>query len=342
MKKKILVTGGSGFIGTNFCLEACKKNFVVNIDKLSYSSVPEKFKNISNKNYKFIKSNISNFKKINSIFAKYNFDCVVNFASDTHVDRSIDNPTNFLIENLNSNIKFFGNLLDLYKKKKLKNNFKLIHISTDEVYGSHYKPVDEKTNIEPNSPYSSLKSSLDMVLRSYGKTYNFPFIICRPSNNFGPFQFPEKFIPMIVTKFMNKKKIPLYGDGRNIREWIFVKDTCKYLLKICNLNQNFFRETFNLGSGFRIENNKLSKIIIKKLLNKKKFEFKNFIEYVLDRPGHDRSYSLVTKKINKILDIKITKTKFNNDISSTINWYLSNKKWLKYCSKIYKGNRLGL
>jgi dTDP-glucose 4,6-dehydratase len=338
-KKFFLITGGSGFIGTNFCQLLSQKYKVINLDKLSYCSVPEKYKKINKKNYKFIKSDISNTRIIKKIFHKYKIDFLVNFASESHVDRSIDNPKKFIGDNINSTLSLLSTLKNLKDKNKLKNNFKFIHISTDEVYGSSFVPLNEKSKLRPNSPYSSSKASIDNILRSYGKTYNLPYIICRPCNNFGPYQFLEKFVPTIITKISKNKKIPLYGDGNNFREWINVEDTCKAILKICLKSKIY--EIYNVGSSVRLKNIDLCKIIYKaKFKNLKNFN--TIIEKVYDRPGHDRSYSINSNKLNKsICKTKVNKKYIIKKLEETVNWYFANNKWVNSCLLNFKGKRLG-
>ena len=337
-KSCFLITGGSGFIGTNFCELISKKYKVINIDKLSYCSVPEKFKKI-NKNYRFINSDISNVKIIKEIFKNNKIDFLVNFASESHVDRSIDHPKKFISQNINSTLALLDTLRILKKNNKLKKNFNFVHISTDEVYGSSFKPLNEKSQLKPNSPYSSSKASIDIILRSYGKTYNLPYTICRPCNNFGPYQFLEKFVPTIITKISKNKKIPLYGDGNNFREWIHVKDTCKAILKICLKSKIY--EIYNIGSSVRLKNIDLCKIIYKaKFKNLENFNDK--IEKVYDRPGHDRSYYINSNKLNKsICKTKVSKKYIIKKLEETVNWYFANNKWVNSCLLNFKDNRLG-
>jgi dTDP-glucose 4,6-dehydratase len=337
--KNFLVTGGSGFIGSNFCELISKKNKVINIDKLTYCSVPDRFKNINRLNYKLVKSDISNEKVILKIFNKYKINFLVNFASESHVDRSIANPKKFINQNINSTLNLLEILRKLEKKKKLLKDFKFIHISTDEVYGSSFKPLSEDSNLMPNSPYASSKASIDLLIRSYGKTYDLPYVICRPCNNFGAYQFPEKFVPTIITKILQNKKIPIYGDGKNYREWIHVNDTCRAILAIC-LNAKKF-EIYNIGTSVRLRNIDLYKIIFDVFKFKNK-NFKDFIKKVYDRPGHDRSYSINSSKLNNnIFKVKNDKKEIIKKITLTTKWFLKNKTWVDYCFSNYKGKRLG-
>ena len=342
MVKKILVTGGSGFIGSNLVNHLLQKKYkVINLDKLSYSSTPDKFKKFThNPNYKFIKVDLINKKKIHKIFLKHKPDIIFNLAAQTHVDRSIDSPLSFVKNNIESTL----NLLEVLKNFKLKNKkkIKLIHISTDEVYGNvSNKPSVENSAYKPNSPYAASKASSDYIMRSYSETYGLPLIVVNCCNNYGPYQFPEKFIPTTIINIMKKKSVPLYGSGKNIREWIHVKDYCLALEKI--MNRGKLGESYNVGTGHRISNIKLSRAIyfkIKRIFPNFKLN-KKIYKNISDRPGHDFRYALNSNKMKNELYWK-PKINFNNGIENTINWYISNAEWLIYCSKKYKGQRLGL
>jgi dTDP-glucose 4,6-dehydratase len=340
VKKKYLITGGSGFIGTNLCSFLTKKNFVINADKISYSSVPDKFKKINIKNYVFVKLDISNKEKIKNILLKHKVDYIINLAAETHVDRSIDDPEAFIKKNIESCLSLIEVVKNMILKKELKKNIKFIHISTDEVFGDVKKPVNENGRYLPNSPYAASKASIDLLLRSYYKTFKFPYVICHPSNNYGPFQFPEKLIPKIISNLINSKNIEIYGNGKNIREWIFVEDTCEAIEVICNKGK--IGNSYNVGSGFRIDNLKLTKTICNiydEITNNSKSH--KLIKMVKDRPGHDKSYFLNSKKFNK-LSIINNKNTFKEKIYYTIKWYLNNENWIKHCFKKFSGKRLGI
>ncbi len=336
--KKIIVTGGSGFIGTNLVnLLVKKKFFVINIDKLSYSSNNSNHIN-KTKNYKFIKSDINNFKKIKNIIKLYKPIAIFNLAAETHVDRSIDSPKNFI----QSNILGVYNLLEVLKYFKKKNKIiKLIHISTDEVYGDILTGrADEKFPYQPSSPYSASKASADHLIKSYIRTYKIPAIISNCSNNYGPYQFPEKLIPKIISNIISNKPLPIYGKGENSREWIYVNDHCEALFKLYLKGK--VGQSYNIGSNKNLRNIELVKKIIR-IIKMKKFKIgkKVKIKFVKDRPGHDLRYALNNKKINKEIKWK-PKTSLDRGLSVTIDWYLHNKKFLNSISKKFRNERLGL
>ena len=332
--KKVIVTGGLGFIGSNLIKILNKKKFfIINIDKISYASNKNNIPN-NIKNYKFYKENINNKDFIVKILKKYKPSLIFNLAAETHVDKSIDGPKSFI----NSNILGVFNLLEairIYKKK-----IKLIHISTDEVYGDINKfSSKENDTYNPSSPYSASKASGDLLIKSYIRTYNVPAIITNCCNNYGPNQYPEKLIPTIIYKIINNQKIPIYGNGKNIREWIHVNDHCEALLKIALKGK--IGENYNIGSGHKMQNIDIMKKIIsifKKINNNKKYEPK-FL-FVKDRPGHDVRYSLNSSKLRKNLNWKC-KINFNEGIKNTIVWYIKNFKNNFFKNKKFS-KRIGL
>jgi dTDP-glucose 4,6-dehydratase len=314
--EKIIVTGGLGFIGSNLINFLKDKYFIINIDKVSYAS---NFKNIdlNIKNYKFYKQNIDNKIFIKNILEKYNPSIIFNLAAETHVDRSIDGPKAFI----DSNILGVFNLLESIKNYKKK--IKLIHISTDEVYGDIKKnrKSKEDDSYNPSSPYSASKASGDLLIKSYIRTYKIPAIITNCCNNFGPNQYPEKLIPTIIYNILNDKPIPIYGKGKNIREWIYVKDHCDALLKVAQ--KGIIGENYNIGSGTILNNIQIVKKIIsifKKMNHNQNIISK--INLIKDRPGHDFRYCLNSSKIKSKLKWKCNSS-FDQRINETIIWYIN-------------------
>ena len=338
--KKIVVTGGSGFIGTNLVNFLIKKKyFVINIDKLTYSSnkYPSRLRNKNN--YRFFKSDINNQLVIKKIIKKFAPVAIFNLAAETHVDRSIDSPKEFI----HSNILGVFNLLEVLKNHNKENKkIKLIHISTDEVYGDIKKGIrsDEKYPYAPSSPYSASKASADHLIKSYIRTYKIPAIISNCCNNYGPFQFPEKIIPKMISNVFNNKHLPVYAKGQNSREWIFVEDHCEALLMLYLKGKS--GESYNVGSNKNLKNIDLVKLILK-IFKKKKYKIgkKVKIKFVKDRPGHDFRYALKSKKIFDKMKWQ-NKTNIVAGIEKTIDWYINNKKFLSSISKINYQKRFGL
>ena len=336
MSKNIIVTGGLGFIGSNlieFLLE--KKFFVLNIDKVTYSSNfynVEKFK--TSRNYKFIKSDIGDIKMKNILF-KYKPICIFNLAAETHVDRSIDSPKSFI----QNNIVSVHNLLENFKLFSKKHKSKLIHISTDEVFGDILKGrASEKNSYKPSSPYAASKAASDHLVSSYIRTYKIPAIVTNCSNNYGPKQHPEKLIPKLIYNILNNRNLPIYGKGINSREWIFVKDHCEALFKI--FKKGKIGEFYNIGSNKNLSNLEVCKslLAISKKLTKVGKNAK--IYFVKDRPGHDIRYALDSKKIKRELKFR-PRTNFTTGIKYTFEWYKNNKSYYKYLPKKDILRRLG-
>ena len=336
--RKILVTGGLGFIGSNLIKTLLRQNFIVrNIDKVSYSSNFYNTKDfLKNKNYKFIKCDLRNTKKINNLLNKFKPNCIFNLAAETHVDRSIDNPKNFI----NSNILGTFNLLESFKKySKLKKNTLLIHISTDEVYGDILKSRSkEKDAYKPSSPYAASKASSDHLVYSYIRTYKINAVITNCSNNYGPNQHPEKLIPKLIYNILNKKPLTIYGKGLNSREWIYVLDHCEALIKI--MLKGKIGEFYNIGSNKNLNNLQVSNELLKVSKSIIKVDKKVKILFVKDRPGHDKRYALNSNKIKKKLRW-FPRTNFGQGIKLTFNWYLKNKTYYKSLSKKDINKRLG-
>ena len=334
--KKIVVTGGLGFIGSNLIELLIKKNyFIINIDKVTYSSNfynVKEFKSL--RNYKFIKCKIGD-KKFLKILNKYKPSCIFNLAAETHVDRSIDNPDNFI----NSNIVDVYKLLESFKKYIKKNKCKLIHISTDEVYGDILKGrTTEKFPYNPSSPYAASKAASDHLVNSFVRTYKIPAIVTNCSNNYGPKQHPEKLIPKLIFNILNNRYLPIYGKGLNSREWIYVKDHCEALYKIY-LNGRI-GSFYNIGSNKNLTNIQVTKELLKIAKKNIKIGKKVKIKFITDRPGHDRRYALNSKKIIEELKWK-PKTNFNEGIKLTFEWYNKNKMYYKSLNKKDIIKRLG-
>ena len=332
MKTNILVTGGSGFIGTNL-INYLSRNFIItNIDKLSKISTAEKFKKLNKKNYFFYKFNLKNKKKLFNLLKKKNFHTIVHLASESHVDRSIDSPYNFIKENILSSLSFYETIYKLLKKKNIKSP-NIIHVSTDEVFGSLKKDSALENNpFHPSSPYAASKASAEHIANSFAQTFGLKISIIRLCNNYGPYQFTEKYIPTCILKIINNKLIPVYGNGKNIREWMYVEDSCRAIELIIKNFQS--GEIFNIGSEKRVENIKIIQIL-NKICNKV-----NNINYVKDRPAHDFRYSINSQKFRKKFNWK-PKYDLEHGLKSTLKWYFSNKKWLKETFKKYKGQRIG-
>jgi len=318
--KNILVTGGAGFIGSNFInfmLIGRKDIFIVNLDKLTYAGNLQNLKSVENHpNYTFVKGDIVNDELVSYLFQKYEITHVINFAAESHVDRSI----------LGSEIFFRTNVLGtnvLLENAKRFGVEKFIQISTDEVYGSlgPEGQFEETTPLQPNSPYAASKAAADMMALAFHHTYHVPVVITRCSNNYGPYQFPEKLIPLMIINSLNNKKLPVYGDGMNVRDWIYVIDHNKAVELV--LDQGKIGEVYNVGANTEKPN-----IEIVKLLLKHTGKTEDLIEYVKDRPGHDRRYAINSTKIQKELGWEVEDS-FESAIQDTIKWYIDNQKWWK-------------
>ena len=336
--KNVLVTGGAGFIGSNFIhyiyKEASFTGKIINVDKLTYVGNLENLEEIENKydrdRYFFEKVDICDYKQMKKVFENYDIDTIVNFAAESHVDRSIYGPKSFV----QTNIMGTFNLLEVARecwKMKCSEEILFHHISTDEVYGSIEKGdyFYECTAYKPNSPYSASKASSDHLVRAYYKTYGLPVTISNCSNNYGPYQFPEKLIPLIVLNIMEEKDLPIYGDGKNVRDWLHVDDHCGAIWEI--LNKGVVGETYNIGGENEWENIRLVNILCEKMAKikgKEKDYYKKLIVFVKDRPGHDRRYSINCDKIKNELNWKRSYD-FEKGLDVTIEWYMNHQSWLE-------------
>jgi len=314
---KLLITGGCGFIGSNFIryiLEKYPDYKIINLDKLTYAGNPNNVKDVEKKfkdRYKFVKGDICNKKIVEKLIS--NVDVIVNFAAETHVDRSIIDAGSFVLTDI------FGTYVLLEACRKF--NKKFVQISTDEVYGSIEKGSFKETDkLEPRNPYSASKAGAELLARSYFITHEVPVIITRSSNNYGPYQYPEKIIPLFITNLIRGKKVPVYGDGKNIRDWLYVIDNCKAIDIV--LHEGKSGEIYNIGGECEKTNIELTKMILK-FMGKDE----SYIEYVPDRKGHDKRYSLDNTKIRKLG--WRPETKFEDGLKQTVEWYKNNEWWWK-------------
>ena len=338
--KKIIVTGGNGFIGSNLVNFLIKKKyFIINIDNNKYSHGSFLLNKNKNKNYKFFKLDINN-KKLLNIFIKYQPVAIFNLAAETHVDRSIESPQDFI----SSNILGTFNILEQIRKYKKKYNkkLKLIHVSTDEVYGDIKINTrsDEMSPYKPSSPYSASKASADHLIKAYSRTFGLEVVISNCCNNYGPGQFPEKLIPTLIFNVLNNKPLPIYGKGTNSREWIHVDDHCRGLFVIFKKGKS--GESYNIGTGEDMNNLNLTKLLLK-IIKRKKITIgkKVKIKFVKDRPGHDLRYALNATKIYKSFKW-VPYKKFKNGLAETFEWYSKNYEFFSYFSKKKFFKRLGL
>jgi dTDP-glucose 4,6-dehydratase len=318
--KNILITGGAGFIGSNFINHLLTKRDdvnVVNLDALTYAGNLENLKNSENNpNYHFVKGDITDRVTLNSVFEKYKIDNVINFAAESHVDRSILGSEIFF----QTNVMGTNVLLEVSKEYGVE---KFVQVSTDEVYGSLGKEgkFTENSPINPNSPYSASKASADLMALAFQRTYGLPVIVTRCSNNYGPFQFPEKLIPLMILNSLNNKKLPVYGNGLNVRDWIYVVDHNRAVELVWEKGK--IGEVYNIGANQEMTNIEIIKLILNYVGKSEKL-----IEFIKDRPGHDKRYAIDSTKIETELGWK-PEFRFDEAIKRTIDWYLENKTWWK-------------
>lgn len=348
MAKTYLISGGSGFIGSNLVntLLKDKSNTVINIDKLTYASNENFTSHKSKSNYKFFQNDINDKNAIKKIILKFKPNYILHLAAESHVDRSIDNPENFIHTNILGTYNLLTTAYDYWlsltpKKKK---SFRFIMVSTDEVYGSlrnKRKKFSEESHYKPNSPYAASKASADLITRSWFKTYGFPIITTNTSNNYGSWQFPEKLIPLTINKCTRNEKIPVYGEGNQIRDWIHVDDNVSALLFI--IKNGEIGEKYNIGSCNEITNINVVKNICNlydKITKNKPQKSVKLIHNVEDRPGHDFRYAIDPTKLNK-LGWK-HRISWKDGLEKTLRWYLDNREYLLLINKKkYSGQRLG-
>jgi dTDP-glucose 4,6-dehydratase len=335
--KNVLITGGAGFIGSNFIHYVFKntsfRGNIINVDKLTYAGNLENLVEINDKyggkRYFFERADICKFDNLKEIFKKYDIDTVVNFAAESHVDRSIFGPKDFV----QTNIMGSFNLLEVARecwREKESGEILFHHISTDEVYGSieEREYFYEDTAYKPNSPYSASKASSDHLVRAYYKTYGLPVTVSNCSNNYGPYQFPEKLIPLMILNILEEKALPVYGDGKNIRDWLYVGDHCQAIWEI--LSRGEIGETYNIGGENEWENIELVNFLcekISKIKGKDRDYYKRLIIFVKDRPGHDKRYAINCDKIKRELSWK-QQYDFEEGLNLTIRWYMDNQGWV--------------
>ncbi len=333
----ILVTGGAGFIGSNYILQSIvnSSEIVINLDKLTYAGNIKNLKSIiDDKRHVFIKGCISDKDLLKKVFVEYKPRAVLNFAAESHVDRSINSPDEFIHTNILGTFHLLQESLNYWNglSESIKSQFRFLHVSTDEVYGSlspEASAFTEKNRYEPNSPYSASKASSDHLVRSFHHTYGLPTLTTNCSNNYGPYQFPEKLIPLIIIHALHGKSLPIYGDGLQIRDWLYVEDHCDAISNV--LEKGTPGEVYNIGGWNEKSNIEIVKIVCSILdelsPNKNKTPYEKQIIYVKDRPGHDRRYAINATKIMSDLGWKPKET-FESGIRKTILWYLNNQDWI--------------
>jgi dTDP-glucose 4,6-dehydratase len=351
-KDYILVTGGAGFIGSNFVsqiLSSTQQLTVINLDKLTYAgnlATVEQFAN--NPQQIFVRGDIGDRQLIDNLLAKYQPQAIVNFAAETHVDRSIDSPASFIETNINGTFALLESARQYWRKlAEARTKFRFLHISTDEVFGSlapDEPAFTELTPYTPNSPYSASKASSDHLVRSYFHTYGLPTLITNCSNNYGPYQFPEKLIPLMILNALAGKPLPVYGDGQNVRDWLYVEDHCRAIALV--LDRGVPGETYNVGGNAERDNlwlvNRLCEILDELLPTSSHCPHKQLIQFVKDRPGHDRRYAIDFTKIHHQLGWQ-PQEDIDSGLRRTVQWYIDNQDW---CATVtadkYQQQRLGV
>jgi dTDP-glucose 4,6-dehydratase len=348
---KILVTGGAGFIGSNFILHQIHdiKNDILCFDKLTYAGNLDNLKTVeSNTLFTFVKGDICDKEIVNQTIQQFQPDAIVHFAAESHVDRSIDGPMEFIQTNVVGTTILLDASLTYYKSlnKNKKDNFRFLHVSTDEVYGSLGETglFTETTPYDPSSPYSASKASSDHLVRAWYRTFGLPTLITNCSNNYGAFQFPEKLIPLMIINAISDKSLPIYGTGENIRDWLYVTDHCKAIFAVLEKGQ--IGETYNIGGNCEKQNveivNEICEIMDDMNPRADGISYKEQITYVKDRPGHDLRYAIDSSKVSNQLNWKPDES-FDSGIRKTIEWYITNKNWwMEIQKKKYEQERLGV
>ena len=349
--KTFFITGGAGFIGGNFILHLMKTGQakVINYDKLTYAGNLDTLVSIeSNPLYKFEKGDICDANRLKKLFAHYEIDAVVHFAAESHVDRSIEAPGGFIQTNVVGTYELLAVARWYWQELSAtrKDSFRFLHISTDEVYGSLGETglFNEETAYAPNSPYAASKASSDHLVRAYYKTFNLPVLTTNCSNNYGPYQFPEKLLPLIITKAVSGEPLPIYGEGKQIRDWLYVEDHCRAILQV--LKNGTVGQVYNIG-GLNEKTNlevvqSLCEILDEMVPDSPYRPHKNLIRHVTDRPGHDHRYAIDASKIQNQLGWQPQES-FETGLRKTVRWYLDNQDWTnRVMSGAYRGERLGL
>ena len=351
-KKNILITGGAGFIGSALVRNIIQKteHSVINVDKLTYSGNLQSLESIEeSKNYTFEQVDICDEKELHRVFKENQPDIVIHLAAESHVDRSIDSPRDFIQTNI------FGTFILLEQSRNYwqslegnkKENFRFLYVSTDEVYGDLSGTSSfftEESNYRPSSPYSASKASSDHLVRAWYRTYGLPILITNCSNNYGPYQFPEKLLPLMIQKALEGEPLPVYGDGKQVRDWLYVEDHCRAILEV--LEKGEVGQVYNIGGHNEKTNmevvHALCKILDEMVSDSPYRPHKNLIQHVTDRPGHDRRYAIDASKIQNHLGWKPQES-FETGLQKTVRWYLDNKDWTERVqSGAYRGERLGL
>ena len=346
--KTYLITGGCGFIGSNFVrfiLEREPEATIINLDKLTYAGNIHNLDGISNSRYHFVHGDICDSELVAKLFNDHQFDGVVHFAAESHVDRSIDGPAEFVQTNIVGTLNLLEQSRE-YLNKEEKSNFRFLHVSTDEVYGTlgDKGKFFESTPYDPSSPYSASKAGSDHLARAWHRTYGLPVLVTNCSNNYGSYQFPEKLIPLMIINCLHRKPLPVYGKGENVRDWLFVTDHCEAIHTVLTSGQ--VGETYNIGGNNEIKNIDVVLTICSLLDEMSPREdgskYSKLITYVQDRPGHDFRYAIDATKINQELGWS-PKESFETGIQKTINWYLNKQQWWQAIQdNTYQQERLGM